>query len=346
MTKTSHSTALLATAVAGVVAMTGCAAGGDEDVLVYASYGGAFQDAQASAWQEGFTKETGTTFENASPSDMAQIRAMVDAGRTTWDAVDTNAYFPNQFCGKYFEEIDLSGIDTSQFEEGSVSDCAVPAERFALLLVYNSETYADNPPTSLADFLDTDAFPGKRATTREVSTGLLESILVADGVDPDDLYPLDVDRAFAALDTIRDDTTFAENNGALQQLVSDEQADMALIVSARALTVARDGVPIEPVWGQTITTFNSLAIPKGSPNLERAQEFIAYATQPEQSAKFAELSGTSPANREAQPDYDDLAEKFNAFAGDERTETTQLDATWWSKNVSDVQNRFTTWLAG
>ncbi|MFJ6653297.1 extracellular solute-binding protein [Microbacterium sp. NPDC091313] len=347
MTKKSR-IASAAAAVAALIALAGCAGGsggGEDGTLVYVSYGGAFQDAQAQAWQEGYTEETGTAFENTSPSDMAQIRAMVDAGATSWDVVDTNAYFPNQFCGKYFEKIDLSGIDTSQFEEGSVSDCAVPAERFALLLVYNTDTYGDNPPTSLADFLDTAKFPGQRATTREVSTGLLESILIADGVAPADLYPLDLDRAFAALDTIRSQTTFAENNGALQQLVSDGQADMALVVSARALTIARDDVPIEPVWGTTVTTFNSLTIPKGAPNVEGAQKFIAYATQPEQSAKFAELSGTSPANVEAQPAYDDLAEKFNAFA-EGRTTTVQLDAKWWSQNVADVQSRFTTWLAG
>jgi putative spermidine/putrescine transport system substrate-binding protein len=346
MTKKSR-IASAALAVAALTALAGCAAGGggDDGTLVYVSYGGAFQDAQAEAWQEGFSAETGTVFENTSPSDMAQIRAMVDAGATSWDVVDTNAYFPNQFCGEYFEEIDLSDIDTSQFEEGSVSDCAVPAERFALLLVYNADTYGDNPPTSLADYLDTENFPGQRASTREVSTGLLESILIADGVAADELYPLDLDRAFAALDTIRSQTTFAENNGALQQLVTDGQADMALVVSARALTIARDDVAIEPVWGTTVTTFNSLTIPKGAPNIEGAQRFIAYATQPEQSAKFAELSGTSPANLDAEPAYDDLAEKFNAFA-DGRTTTVQLDAQWWSENVADVQNRFTTWLAG
>ncbi len=271
---------------------------------------------------------------------------MVEAGNTSWDVVDTNAYFPNQFCGTYFEKLDLSKIATDQFEPGSVSDCAVPAERFALLFVYNNASYPDKPPTSLADFLNTEKYPGRRAMTREVSTGLLESMLIADGAPADDLYPLDLDRAFSALDKIRDQTTFAENNGALQQLLSDDQADMALIVSARALTVARDDVPIEPVWGTTVTTFNSLAVPKSAPNTEAAEDFIAYATQPEQSAKFAELSGTSPANLEAKPQYDDLAQKFDAFADDGRTETVQLDAVWWSENVDDVQARFTAWLAG
>lgn len=350
MTKKSRIT-LTTAAVLGVVALGGCAAGsgGDgtsEDSLVYVSYGGPFQDAQIASWQEPYTLETGVTFENTSPSDIAQIKAMVEANQTSWDVVDTNAYFPNQFCDVYFEKLDLSLIDESQFADGSVSDCAVPAERFALLLVYNADVYGDNPPTELADFLDLEGFPGQRGSTREVSTGLLESILVADGVDPGELYPLDLDRAFAALDGIRDQTTFAENNGALQQLITDGQVDIALIVSARAVTVARDGVPIEPVWGETITTFNSLAIPKGAPNVAGAQKFIAFATQAEQSAAFATASGTAPANIGAKPAYDDLAQKFDAFADDGRTNITQLDAVWWSQNVDEAQSRFTTWLAG
>lgn len=331
-----------------LTATSGCAVSADRksgDSLTYVSYGGAFQDGQIKAWQEPFSQQEGTQFKNTSPSDPSQIRAMVDAGKTVWDVVDTNPFFPAQYCGTYVEKLDLSTIDKSKFPPDTVSECAVPAERFALLFVYNADVFGSNPPTKMADFFDTKKFPGRRALTQETSTGLLETALVADGVAPDKLYPLDLDRALRQYDKIRSQTTFAANNGALQQLIVDKQASMALIVSARALTALRGGANIKPVWDQTITTFNTLSIPKGSPNKELAQKFIAFATSPEQSAKFSELSGTSPANLDAKPTMDAAATELNAFDPSRVDKTYQINAVWWSQNFTASQNKFVNWLA-
>ena len=54
-----------------------------------------------------------------------------------------------------------------------------------------------------ADLFDTAKIPGKRTFYKWSAPGVLEIALLADGVAPDKLYPLDLDRAFKKLDTIK-----------------------------------------------------------------------------------------------------------------------------------------------
>jgi spermidine/putrescine-binding protein len=102
-----------------------------------------------------------------------------------------------------FEELDLSKIDVDQYPEGTVSDCGIPSYFFGLTFVYNTETYKDNAPTKLSDFFDLEQFPGTRVLSPEFGNGIMEYALMADGIEPDLLYPLDIERALAKLDTIK-----------------------------------------------------------------------------------------------------------------------------------------------
>ncbi|MCW2714944.1 MAG: hypothetical protein JWN88_1991 [Frankiales bacterium] len=313
--------------------------------LTFVSYGGPFQENQGKAWLAPFTAANETTFNNDGPSDQAKIRAMVEGGKTTWDVVDGSPFFAREFCGKYVERLDLKQFDTAQFPKGTVNDCSVPAERYGLLFVYNTEKFGAKPPTKVADYFDTKAFPGKRGVVSDLSSGLLEAALLADGVAPGALYPLDVDRALGKFGAIRKDTIFATNNGQLSQLLTDKQADMGLIVTARAISTAKAGAPIAPVFDHTVSNVNALFIPKGSPNKDLATKFLAFATKPEQSARFSELSGTAPANTTAKPVYDAVTKKFDAFA-EGRGTITQMDVEWWAQNFNATQQKFTIWLAG
>lgn len=345
-----------ALAAAAALTLSGCSGTASGDTapsdasetatLTFASYGGAFQDAQIEAWQKPYTAETGVDFENTSPSDPAQIKAQVMAGNTTWDVVDVDPYFAAEQCGVLVEEIEVPGIDSGLYNPQTLGDCFIGAYQYATIFMYNEETYGADAPSSIADFFDVDRFPGKRGLVPTVRDGILELALLADGVDPDALYPLDVDRALSVYDTIRDDTIFAENNGALLQLSVDQQVDMVLMVAARAKATLDEGAPFTPVWDITMTNFGSLVVPKGSPNKEAAEEFIGFAVQTPQAEAFAELSGTSPITSDAQPELSANGEKVNAFGDANTGDTRIVNLEWWAQHYLDTQNRFTVWLNG
>ena len=61
-------------------------------------------------------------------------------------------------------------------------------------------TFSGTQPVTWADFFDTKKFPGKRAWPAEYFTGgTMEAALLADGVAPDEIYPIDYERATAKI---------------------------------------------------------------------------------------------------------------------------------------------------
>lgn len=115
----------------------------------------------------------------------------------------------------------FTAIDTSVWnadvlgamqDAGLIGDDYAVSQDTAALLVY-SPSLADNPPASWADFFDTGKWPGNRGMA---SGGMgvpinLEYALIASGVKPDDLYPLDLKKAFAELDKIADNIVLWDN---------------------------------------------------------------------------------------------------------------------------------------
>ncbi|MFE2039752.1 ABC transporter substrate-binding protein [Streptomyces sp. NPDC059477] len=340
-----------ATAAALALITTACStgsggAGGDGESLTFTSYGSGYQKAQATAWLEPWAKDAGVKAVEDQPTDYAKIKTMVDAKRVTWDVVDTEPFFPVGACGTYAEKLDFTKIDKSKFPEGTVSDCAVPDAMYSLVLVYNPEKYKGAEPTSVADFFDTDAFPGKRLAPGFATGGSIEAALLADGVAADQLYPLDYDRAFDKLDTLGDDLTFWETSAQSQQALESQQADMALVWSGRAYMAAKNGSAYTPVWEDNMLAYAVLMVPKGAPNKDLAMDFIAYATSAGPQAAFAEDQPYAAVNSDAKPELDALAEEWNTARADIQEKGFYQDVAWWASNQDAATEKWTAWATG
>ncbi|MBX6723069.1 MAG: extracellular solute-binding protein, partial [Dactylosporangium sp.] len=172
--------------------------------------------------------------------------------------------------------------------------------------------------------------------------------LVADGVPPEQVYPLDLDRAFKKLDTIKSSLVFAPSYGAIQQMLVDKQASMVLTVTARTIVSAQSGANLVPVWDFTTTDIGVLVIPKGAPHKKLAQEMIAFVTEPAQAVAYAKLTGTAPARPEIDLNsvgYTEHQKKFNAFLPNRGT-TVEQDKKWWIENTDALVKRWTSWKVG
>ena len=100
---------------------------------------------------------------------------------------------------------------------------------------------------------------------------------MADGVAPADLYPLDLPRATAKLDTIKDDIVFWTSGAESQELIGSGEIAMTMIWNGRGWSAKNiDQKPVEIQWNQQIVTADYLVVPKGSPNKDAAMQFIAY----------------------------------------------------------------------
>ena len=151
------------------------------------------------------------------------------------------------------------------------SPYSVAYEFYSSVLAYSQKKYPEGrTPNSWADFWDVKKFPGRRAL-RNHPIATLEAALMADGVAPDKLYPLDVDRAFKKLEEIKPHITVWWTSGAQSaQLLNDGEVDMVMAWNGRVSALAKEGAKVAFTYNQGILQSTSLCILKGAPNLATA----------------------------------------------------------------------------
>jgi len=324
----------------------GSASSRAEEALVVVGQGGSYQEAQRKAFFEPFTKETGIRIVEQSPSDPAKFQAMVESGNVEWDVVDVDQEFVYRGSKlNLFEKFDhaAAGIKSEDFGAGLISDYSVPSIVWSTTLNYNSESVDPKKAAkSWKEFWDVDKFPGERTLNkRPINT--LEIALLADGVAPDKLYPLDVDRAFASLDKIKPSIqVWWETAGKAEQLLVDGEVAYSAAGNARVQKARRDGAPVDVNWGQALQTSQSWVIPRGSLHKDAAVKFIAFVSQPKRQAELSKLIDYGPSNKRAFEFIGDDAQL--PTSPQLQAQAVKTDAQWWSQNYEKVSERFNQWL--
>ncbi|MFN3985604.1 MAG: ABC transporter substrate-binding protein [Rhodocyclaceae bacterium] len=281
-------TRLIATLIAGLAA----AGFAHADVTVI-SFGGATQAGQAKAYYQPFSAETGIkVIPGEYNGEMARITAMVQAGNVTWDVVEVESPELVRGCEEgLFEKLDYAKIgNKADFVPEAVTECGIGTFVWSTVLAYNGDRLTE-APTSWADFWNVEKFPGKRGL-RKGAKYTLEFALLADGVTPDKIYEVleteeGIARAFAKLDEIKEHILWWEAGAQPPQLLASGDLVMSSVYNGRIAAARKEGRNLQIVWNGSIYDFDYWAIPKGSPNLDDAYKFIAYASQPEPQAKMA-----------------------------------------------------------
>lgn len=330
--------------------VSSCAAGtGDDesssDELTFVSWGGGYQDAQESEIVQPWADEEGVTVRSDGPTDYTKLQAQVESGNVEWDVVTLEPFWAIANCGTLLEEIE-GDLDTDALPEEAVSDCGIPFDILSYMVMYDADQFGDDPPTSWADFFDTEKYPGKRGVWNYAPGGALEAALLADGVPADDLYPLDVDRAFDKLDTIRDDIAYYDTGAQQVQQMQSGEVAMTIAWSGRGLDAVRSGANYEPIWDDHLMLVDSLAVPKGSDNVDKAVELIEYATSVESQERFLEAYTYGSVNDEAQPELDELGRKFSPTEEGHFEMGRFMDQQWWADNLDAVSEEWTKWASG
>lgn len=314
-----------------------------QDSVNFVSWGGSTQDAQTEAWAYPFTASTGIKVVQDGPTDYGKLKAMVESGNVQWDIVDVEADFAYRAAAEgLLEPLDFSVIDKSNIDPRFVSDYGIGSFYFSFVLAYNKSKLSSGEPETWDALFDTTTYPGKRALYKWPSPGVLESALLADGVSVANLYPLDLDRAFKKLDTIKKDIVWWGGGAQSQQLLASGEVTLGQFWNGRIFSLQADGLPIGISWKQNLVMSDFLVIPKGAKNKEAAMKFLAYSTSAQGQADFSSLTAYSPINKESEKLIDvGLSEYLpTSYSNDQ----VSLDYQYWAKNGPEIAQRWNNWL--
>ncbi len=311
--------------------------------LVFTSWGGTTQDAQNEAWAVPFTADTGVNVLMDGPTDYGKFKAMVESGNVSWDVVDVEFDFAIKAAQDgLLEPIDFSLIDKSQLDPRFTTEHAVGSFFYSFVLGYNADVLSETPQ-GWADVFDLERFPGKRTFYKWSAPGVIEIALLADGVAPDALYPLDLDRAFAKLDTIKSEIIWWGGGAQSQQLLASGEAPLGQFWNGRVAAVKSTGVNVGINWTQNLTAADALVVPKGAPNAAQAMQFLKVATGAQAQADFAQASAYAPINlgSDALMPPEVAAELPNAHTDSQ----IDLDLAYWAEHRDVIADRWYAWQA-
>jgi putative spermidine/putrescine transport system substrate-binding protein len=309
--------------------------------LSVASYGGAYQKAQRDNWFNPYKTATGVQWTESEESANATIQSMVENNQVTWDLVDVGNDFGLDANANLLEPLDYNKIPGKEVIPGFATKYRVADITYGVVLAYRTDMTNGAKPDGWKDFFDLQKFPGKRGIWDYSAGGVYEIALMADGVAPKDLYPLDLARAEKKLDTIKDQIVWWPGGAKSQELIGSGEVAMSLMWNGRAWSAKHtDNKPVEISWDQQILTSDYWVIPKGTPNKDAAMDFIAWTICKQNNAGPSNSIPYGPTNTLSTANPAMTSELAVTNLNDT---TAYFDDAWYSQNAKAVDDSYNAW---
>jgi len=320
--------------------------------LTVVSHGGANKDAQVKAFYVPFSQQTGTHIvSDEFNGEMAKVKVQVDTGSVSWDVVEMEMPELARACDEgLLQEIGANPAIsklTPILLEGAVQTCGVGFFVWSTVLAYNADKLKV-APTGWADFWNVEKFPGKRGL-RKGAMYTLEFALMADGVDPKDVYSVlstksGQDRAFAKLDKIKPYIQWWEAGAQPPQYLASGDVVMSSAYNGRIAAVQNES-NLRTVWSGGIYDMDAFAIPKGARNTEEGLRFIQYVLGVDAQKNYAEQIAYGPVNGQAVLLVD--AKRRSNMPTDQANLAHQvaMNASFWADHGEQLEQRFNAWAA-
>ena len=296
--------------------------------FVFTSWGGALQSAQRQAYITPFENKFGIDVIEDSPTSYSKVRVQAETGNLQWHVVDVSGDFGFGFQDA-IDPLDLRMHDLRDMPP-TVQDLRPFAGGggmlWAFVFAYNTNTYPESgpQPEKMADFFDTESFPGRRAWPNYHSYVMRFALLANDPslleseVGRNSLSRLDsnqVDRAFDLLGNWSDQASiFYSSSSECPQLMIADEIDMCILGNARFVDAIKEGAAIEICWqcGFTLST-DFFIIPRGlkeqdPQKYELANLFIAWTAFPERNAQLSKYIAYTAINLKSQDLLDSVVD--------------------------------------
>jgi len=341
--------------------------------LTLVSWGGAYQASQKNAYTDPYMAENpdiNVIWDESSAEAVAKLRAMNEAGNITWDLVDVVASDAIRLCdeGLAMEidpDTDLAaapdGTPASEdFGDLLVSECFIPQIVYSTTFGYRTDVadWGGKEPDDICDVFDLEAFPGKRSLEKRPINNM-EWALLCDGVDKADVYDVleteeGQDRAFAKLDTIKDNVVWWSAGAETPQLLADSEVVIGSTYNGRLFALIEEQKqPVKMLWDAQVFDLDGWIIPAGLPEdrLAEVKKLVKYATDTQRLADQAKYISYGPARKSSAPLVGQHATLGIDMAPHMPTDPNNAKNTflynyeWWADYRDDIDAKFQAWLA-
>lgn len=273
--------------------------------VMFASWGGAFQDALRSSMLEPASKSIGMAVREDTTNGIQDVRAQITAGRVAWDV--TEQELPTCETLKrdsMLDPIDYAVVKTDGISAELVNSHYVGFINFTKVIAYQAETYGSNGPQTWADFWNVKRYPGKRSLYGKVNYNL-EAALMADGVAIPEIYKTlatsdGQERAWRKLAEIVPHITVWYRGGSQSaQLLRDGEVDIIHMGHNRVESVIASGRKVSYRFDGGTMDVDGLLVPRAAPNRAGAMALINQMVGAEAQARLAKLMPLGPVNTKA-----------------------------------------------
>ena len=341
--------------------------------LVIVSWGGAYSASQQNAYHDPYMEinpEVNIINDESSAEAVAKLRAMSEAGNVTWDIVDVVAADAIRLCDEGLAmEIDHNewlapapdgAPATEDFGDLIVSDCFIPQIVYSTTAAYRNdvEEWGGEEPSDICALFDLETFPGTRTLERRPINNM-EWALLCDGVAKEDVYDvLETEegqaRAFAKLDTIKDETIWWSAAAEPPQRLADGEAVIGTSYNGRWFSaIEEQDQPISMLWDAQVFDLDGWIIPTGveEEKMDVIKDYIRFATDTQRLADQAKYISYGPARESSAALVSTHAELGIEMAPHMPTDPDNAQNTflynyeWWADNRDDLDAKFQAWLA-
>jgi len=310
--------------------------------------GGEVQQALADVLWRPFAAATGCAIDPVT-TDYAGLSAAVARGDSFADLLLVDPIWAESERGRALtQEVGLGGIAPEAVEAFGGGDAGVPAFASALVAAYRRDGItAEAPPGNWREWWDVDRFPGPRTLARD-AFGTFEFALLADGVAPDRLYPLDGKRAIESLKEIsgRIVERWWDSGREPVRWLGSGRADLASSWHHRVVAGQRDGFGVDLVWSQGLIVADRWVVPVASREPEIALDFVRFALAAETQAALARRIPLGPVVPAAFGLLDGATAARVPTAPANVGRLLRPDYAWWAEHRGDAMQRFNSWLLG
>jgi putative spermidine/putrescine transport system substrate-binding protein len=323
--------------------------------LVLNDSGGELFKGEQIAYLNNWQKITGWTIKDIAPSpDPGQVKAQVDSGHPQFDMFETgsNGDAMTEEQAGLLAPLDMTLLNPiiAKFPQNAGYDHTdhwIQYGFFGVLLDWDTRKWplSGPHPTTPADLFDTAKFPGKRCLFKYPEYGgTLEYALLADGVPADKLYPLDVDRAFKKLDTIKNDIVWWSSGAESVQRIVDGDCAMGVTWQGRPALRLKDDpkAPIGVSWQGVVLIDSGWAAPKGARHLDAVNALLAYDFTPQNQCRFLNTLGYGiPIDPSC---IDAFGKQWAVTEEHRRMTVTRQNADYYAKHIKELITKFNAWI--